>query len=151
MQGRSNIDILQWNCRSISRNLDYLIQYLSNKKHQILVLQSLYVNKHKLPKLPNYYYPPVFQPEDEKGKVNTAIHIQENLNYIDILPPIPKDIQNIDACAARIRFHDSLILNIISVYLPKGPDNQNTKWLRALQDQKEKWLIAGDFNTHSPF
>ena len=40
----------------------------------------------------------------------------------------------------------------MSVYLPKGPNDQNTEWLRTVQDQQHgKWIIGGDFNAHSPF
>ena len=43
-------------------------------------------------------------------------------------------------------------MNIASVYLPKGPNDFNTEWLKSLQDQQPgKWVISGDFNAHSPF
>lgn len=53
-------------------------------------------------------------------------------------------------CAAQVKFNENHTINIISAYLPKGPNELNTEWLHTLQD-KEKWLIAGDFNAHSPF
>ena len=42
--------------------------------------------------------------------------------------------------------------SILSIYLPKGPDDNNTEWIRTYKsDKNTKVLITGDFNTHSPF
>ena len=152
MKSHPQAVIFQWNCRSIFTNLHYLVQHLSTApKYHLLVLQSLNVTENKLPKLSGYDYPPVIPKEHNEGKISTAIYIQENLNYSQIHPPIPRDTLNINACAARVKLNDAITLNVVSIYLPKGPDDKNTEWLRSLQDQNEKWLVAGDFNAHSTF
>ena len=40
----------------------------------------------------------------------------------------------------------------MSVYLPKGPNNNNTEWLKNIQyDKQTNFIITGDFNAHSSF
>ena len=143
----SNIDILQWNCRSILRNIDELIQHLSSNKFKVLLLQSINTSKNKLPHIPNFHYPPIYN-QDESGKINTAIYIHRNIDYHPMKSPVPLTIPHVNASAAMVKFNSKLIVNVVSVYLPKGPDNDNTEWLQNLPD-KEKWLIGGDFNSHS--
>ena len=145
------LKILQWNCRSISTNLYELIQHLSTHRYQVLALQSLNVIEQKLPKFQNYYYPPIYQTNDETGRVSTALYIQEKVDYIEMQSPISKNVKNISISAAKLTFNKSDTLNIMSVYLPKGPDDKNTEWIRNLNDDNDKWLIAGDFNSHAAF
>ena len=149
----SNTDtiFLQWNCRSIQTNLSYLFQHLESNEYQAIILQSLNVNTNKLPKLDNYYYPPVYHCDSENGKINCAIYIKTGLDYSFLPSPIPKDTPDIHSTGVTVKICDSLTLNIVSTYLPRGPNDKNTEWLRSLQIQKEKWLIAGDFNAHSAF
>jgi len=48
--------------------------------------------------------------------------------------------------------YNGINLSILSIYLPKGPDDNNTEWIRTYKsDKNTKVLITGDFNTHSPF
>lgn len=37
----------------------------------------------------------------------------------------------------------------MSVYLPTGPTNVNTDWLKSQELRKDSWIIGGDFNAHS--
>ena len=34
--------------------------------------------------------------------------------------------------------------------MTKGPNEENTEWVRSVQMSGEKWIVAGDFNAHSP-
>ena len=148
---QTKICFLQWNCRSIQTNLSYLIQHLQCNDYQALLLQSLNVNSNKLPKLDNYYYPPIYHRENKKDKVNCAIYIRIGLNYSLCSSPAPQDTPDLYLCGATVHFCDSLVINLLSVYLPKGPNDHNTEWIRSLQFQNEKWIVAGDFNAHSTF
>ena len=143
------IKILQWNCRSILKNIDYLKQYLSSKNIQVLLLQSLNVSSDNLPIIPGYYHPPVF--EQCLGRAQTAIYIREGLDFCIRTPPVSNNVISVSCCAVMVKFSANLILNLASVYLPKGPDNENTEWLKEFQDQRDKWIIGGDFNAHAPF
>ena len=144
-------NIFQWNARSITTNAAYLIEHLANNNYQILLLQSLNVCKNKLPRIPGFYYPPVHQSADEKEIIKTAIYIKEDTEYCIRPSPAPNDLKNLHSCAATIKISNGVILNVASVYLPKGPDDQNTEWLKAFQNTSDKWLVAGDFNAHSSF
>ena len=152
LSNKHNIQFLQWNCRSLARNIIYLNQHLASKKYEVLLLQSLNVIPSKLPSIPGFYHPPAFEDRGENEKVQTAIYIREGLDYNLPSSPCLKNIIDIHTSSVTIRFHESLTLNIMSVYLPKGPNEQNTEWLSTPDiQQKGKWLIGGDFNAHSPF
>ena len=149
-----DLQIMQWNCRSIERNLDQLLQFLSIKPCKILSLQSLNIKKEKLPKIKGFFYPPVYNIDKNTLRVNTAIYIKSDLNYIQVTPPIPPTATNISACAIKTQIMNTLC-TIISIYLPKGPNDTNTEWLKYLNDtpnnKADKFIVNGDFNAHSPF
>ena len=151
MRSDNRIIILQWNCRSLATNFDYLKQDLVSNDYQVLLLQSLNVKRNNLPRLKQFFYPPIYDQKEPGGKINTAIYVRTDLQYCMKQSPVPADVENISSCAVTIRFSKSIIINCASVYLPKGPVNDNTDWLKTLNDQQEKWLIGGDFNSHSPF
>eukprot|EP00745_Piridium_sociabile_P014181 TRINITY_DN20892_c1_g1_i4.p1 TRINITY_DN20892_c1_g1~~TRINITY_DN20892_c1_g1_i4.p1 ORF type:complete len:232 (-),score=8.68 TRINITY_DN20892_c1_g1_i4:1083-1778(-) len=151
MIAENDFSIFQWNCRSIATNCDHLVQHLAQHSYQLLTLQSLNVKRDKLPKLKNYYFPPIHQKTDTTGKINSAIYIREGVKYTPCPSPIPSDIHSIHSCAVKVQLNTST-LTVISVYLPQGPYDFNTEWIRTLEsDQGKKCFIAGDFNAHSPF
>ena len=128
MLNNKNINILQWNCRSISTNLEYLKQELASRECHVLLLQSLSVKKQNLPKLEQFYYPPIVNECQANDKVMTAIYIFAGLEYKLRQMPIPSNTENISSCAVIIKFNKQLILNCASVYLPTGPNDKNTEW-----------------------
>lgn len=97
------------------------------------------------------FFPPIFNLDSNTGRVSTALFIQLDIEYVSITPPIPTTANNINACALKMNiFSNSCI--IISVYLPKGPNENNTDWLKHIKkDNNENYIITGDFNAHSPF
>ena len=150
VSGSESIVIFQWNARSVTTNISYLTQHLANNKCHILLLQSLNVCKAKLPNIPDFYFPPIHQ-ADQKGVIKTAIYIREGIEYSIYQSPAPRNLDNLYSCAATVKINDNATLNIVSVYLLKGPDDQNTEWLKSFQNSNDKWFIGGDFNAHSPF
>lgn len=146
-----NITVLQWNARSITKNLPYLQQELSKNVYHVLLLQSLNVTKSNLPTLEQFYYPPVTDVCQPEGRIQTAIYVRLELQYCTRSSPVPRNIPSISSCAITVKFSESTTMNMASVYLPSGPDDCNTEWLRAFPDQHNKWLISGDFNAHAPF
>ena len=146
------VKILQWNCRSVITNLHYLTQHLSAVSYQVLVFQSLNVSQKNLPKLTNYSYPPIHEDVlKDTEKIRTAIYVHENLKCSPCTSPVPTNKINLYSCAAKVKFNDHLAINIVSVYLPRGPNDENTEWLHTMQESNNKWLVLGDFNAHSPF
>ena len=147
----SKFVVLQWNCRSIEKNMEGLIQHISEYKYDVLSLQSLNVKKEKLPRLCNYFYPPIYQVDTEYNKVYTALYIKNDINYVECTSPVPTGLDTIHSCAIKISI-DKKPLTIVSIYLPKGPDNHNTEWFKHLKcTNNNNYLLTGDFNAHSPF
>ena len=57
---RQRLSILQWNCRSITGKVPFLLDYMqTHPQVYVLMLQSLNVQARALPQLDGYYYPPV--------------------------------------------------------------------------------------------
>ena len=144
----NTFSIFQWNCRTISSNISYLKQYVSTEQHHILALQSLNVNRFKLPKLDGYFFPPILQYSKNDRKISTCIYIRDDLEYSSCKSPIHKELENIFSSVVKIKVNSQINVNILSVYYPIGPDETNSEWLRSI-DMNESWFILGDFNVHS--
>ena len=150
-QKQTTLKIFQWNCRSILPNSAYLTHFLSQTECQVLTLQSLNTTFAKLPHLPDYYYPPTCEKGALDEKKYTAIYVHKSLSYNDCQYPSTNSNNNFYSCAVTVNF-DKIQLNIASIYLPRGPNDLNTEWIRNLPNQLSgKWVLAGDFNAHSPF
>ena len=148
---KSHFRLFQWNCRSLSTNLMYLKHHLVENEYDILILQSLNVTSDNLPNLPYFYYPPIHEVTDFKEKIQSAIYIHEGLDYNPGEYNVSTNNTDIHTCTTSVKL-DKLILNIISLYLPRGPNEKNTEWLRTIEEkQNGKWFIGGDFNAHAPF
>ena len=146
-----DLNILQWNCRSIEKNLEQLIQFLSLNPCQILSLQSLNVRASNLPKIKGYFFPPVFTLDNKTNRVHAAIYICMDLDYIQTKMPIPTKVNDISGCAIKLKICNTHC-SVLSVYLPKGPNDNNTDWFKYLKNDKNNtYIITGDFNAHSPF
>lgn len=148
MKNCVNISFFQWNCRSIKANVHFLNQYLVKNSHKILLLQSLNTEFKFLPNLDGYFYPPVCSRTDGVAKVYTAIYIREDTEYHWIPTPVPKEIEHVHSVAVKVKLDSVSSINFLSIYYPMGPSDQNTDWIKHLTDS-EKWVIAGDFNSHS--
>ena len=139
-----NLKILQWNCRSISRNLPYLIDYLSKGSYAILCLQSLNCHYSKLPKLDGFYYPPVRGETLDKTRVGTAIYIKIGLAFQHVPSPVRDLPGTAISCAIKLQLVNREI-NICNIYHPI-PDRQGS-WTDRFPNPG--WLVVGDFNIHS--
>ena len=150
---RNEFSFLQWNCRSIGKNIPYLIQHLKNTNYEIILLQALNIQLDKTPKIPGYYYPPLTSHNTTTDKLQTAIYIKIDIKYTQLKIQDAINLENTFITAASILLPDNTTLNIASVYLPKGPIEDNTDWLKLIGTKlsnKGKWVIGGDFNAHSP-
>jgi ribonuclease HI len=124
------------------------MQELSLHCYQIILIQSLNVKENRLPKLDQFYFPPIFNAGVD-GRINTAIYFRVGLQYCSRPSPVPKETEHVSSCAAVVKFNSNCIINVASVYLPRGQIESNTDWLQSISG-KEKWVIGGDFNEHSP-
>ena len=79
-----SVKVFQWNCRSISTNLLAFENHITQGNSCILALQSLNVEKRKLPKLENYCHPPLYNCNQTNGKVQTAVYIRSDLEYTSL-------------------------------------------------------------------
>ena len=105
----NKIKIFQWNRRSIMKNLLSFESYIEQNDFCILALQSLNVSYQKLPKLQNYFYPPICEYCRDKTdqKIYTAIYVRDDLEYSVINQVCTKT-------SAAIKFNKQTVLNAMS-------------------------------------
>jgi hypothetical protein len=142
--------VLQWNCRSISTNFLLFEQFVSKNDFCVLALQSLNVSFKNLPKIKNYYYPPLSSCDKDSKKIKSAIYIREDIQYSSVdVSPFCSNIIGVFFTCVCVKLNNSCNINIASVYYPTGPLGDNTDWLKNFNFVGNNWLILGDFNSHS--
>eukprot|EP00745_Piridium_sociabile_P040864 TRINITY_DN7953_c0_g1_i4.p1 TRINITY_DN7953_c0_g1~~TRINITY_DN7953_c0_g1_i4.p1 ORF type:complete len:1264 (+),score=154.07 TRINITY_DN7953_c0_g1_i4:321-4112(+) len=144
VQVKGKVNILQWNCRSIKRNLPYLINYLSKNKLDILCMQSLGCASGDLPKIGGYYYPPVHGLFPSRGKVGTATYIKIGLKYESVLFELSDGSNTAACCTIRVQCIHKAI-HISNIYYPQA--DKEGLWAEGFASRE--WLVVGDFNVHS--
>jgi len=77
-----NIELLQWNYRSLSTNTEYVKQHISQNIVHIFLLQSLNIKRKKLPKILGYNYPSVIQFCNINCKISAEIYRRDDIDYI---------------------------------------------------------------------
>ena len=154
----NKISIFQWNCRSINSNFHEFEHHIENKNYSVLALQSLNVDPLNLPNLKHYYYPPLYSQNMNSDKVMTALYIRSDLEYTEYKISLQAEsklisLQSIDGLyytGATIKFKNQLLSNILSIYYPKGPKDDNTDWIKNVFVHNKHHIILGDFNARSP-
>ena len=141
------LNILQWNCRSISNKTAHLQNYLTSHKTDIMMLQSLNVTPNKMPNLPGYYFPPIVG--TEKGKVMVAIYVSVLLTFSVLQRPVDSVDCRLTVCGVTLPLKGSIHkeINILNVYYPNGSSkDEHVRWIANLPNDSVSWLVCGDFN-----
>lgn len=137
------INILQWNCNSITKNKANLINFLNDHavKFDLIMLNETWLSKKKIFHLPTYN---ILHVDRTDGFGGTAILIKDSLCYHEI--SIRKNFNSkIEVCAAYI---DDLKISLASIY--KAPNIKATKtdWNNLFSQLQGDVIICGDFNCH---
>ena len=133
--------MVQWNCRSITTTLDYIVQYISTNNFDLLSLQSLNCQPQKLPHLEGYHHPPVCGPTSPDGRVMVCIYVRLHMNFsivADTAGPA-----NGYTCAVRVRVKGNPDVTIVNCYTPTPCTS--FEWLSGLGG-KGGCVVMGDFN-----
>ena len=146
-------NILQWNCRAIVKNNQYLTHFLATSPitYDILCLQSLRTEQNKLPYIQGYMYPPSVSNTD--NRVFTATYISHRIKHNQICSPTPNVPKLFYSNTVQIKLNGH-ITNIVNVYYPSGyptklkPDH-TFSWISSLPSSAS-WIILGDFNCRHP-
>ena len=142
------LKIIQWNCRALGNKIDRLEQFLINSPQDVLVLQEVKLDYHKLPPLDGFAYPPITGKHPNDRKVSVAIYFKDSLVHARTQSPIHPDSNNA-SCAATIhpRHSNQKALTIVNAYFPRGSDcKYSHDWLHRL-DFRNHILVCGDFNS----
>lgn len=114
------------------------------------MIQSVNSKKADLPKLDNYYYPPVISYTKQGERVSVATYIHCKLDYTLISSPAvtQNSGKRLFSSAVEISL-GGLPLGIVNCYYPSGTDEGGTGWINLLPPTR-RWLVLGDFNEHHP-
>ena len=145
-----NVNILQWNARSLNKNIDYLVNFLADsvERFHVLLIQSPFCQKDKLPEIEGYFYPPECSCNVE-GKAFTCTYVHKTVIYEQAHSPLQDCPSLLYSNNIQITVNDHTT-NFLNIYYVYGYQQiPYTDWLVNL-DKKQYWFIAGDFNSHNP-
>ena len=128
----SKLTVLQWNCRSLTKNLEYLIHYLSENSVDIVCVQQL--KKRDLPRLDGFYFPPVSGTRAGTEKAGTVTYLRIGIQYTEADRVLGVSVQL-----------ENKTINIFNLYYPAG--DREGEWIKFHGDPN--CLVVGDFNEHS--
>ena len=146
-RARQRLSILQWNCRSITGKVPFLLDDMqTHPQVDVLMLQSLNVQARALPQLDGYYYLPVTGVEG--GQVMVATYVSTRLTYSPLVSPAGSAGCRLTTCAVSIPTKGSnRQTSLVNVYYPAGSGKiAEVAWLKNLNPETGSWVVAGDFN-----
>ena len=146
-RARQRLSILQWNCRSITGKVPFLLDYMqTHPQVDVLMLQSLNVQARALPQLDGYYYPPVTGVEGDR--VMVATYVSTRLTYSPVVSPAGSVGCRLTTCAVSIPTKGSnRQTSLVNVYYPAGSSKiAEVAWLKNLNPETGSWVVAGDLN-----
>ena len=141
------LSILQWNSRSLRRNLPFLKHHITQNNYDILCIQSPNCFSPNLPKLEGYYYPPVRSSFRDRPKFLGAVtYIKTGIPYTINKTDLVGQSPTAAGCAIEVTCSGQTI-KVANIYQPK-PDPQGL-WVPLITGSN--WVVTGDFNVHHPF
>ena len=136
------LNIFQWNCRSLNTNQDQFLQHINESNYDILALQSVGSRSYSVPQIPGYHYPPYITMFD--SKIRTVTYVK--LGMISTMTYI-KDLKY--GHAVTVETKDKETVTVVNVYYPEGVQRaEYLDWMSNIE--VSKYIICGDFNSHSP-
>ena len=142
-----NLQILQWNARSIENKMFDLDVTQRTAKPHVITIQETFLNETvTTPKLSNYT---PYRKDRDNGEKRGGllIYVRDQVNHIQKnLVPYPNG--TIEALAITIKSNQEN-LDILNIYNPKGNNMSKQELLHYKTQLNEKYFIVGDFNSHN--
>lgn len=144
----NNLSVIQLNVnsiRSIEKKYQLDLFLRKHRPHILLCCETNLNNKNKV-NINNYNVHRADRTDKSGG--GTAIFISDKIAYEII--EIPKNIKSIECSAIKIKDSDGSKMIFVSVYKPPNNKLNPTDLTSLLKiDNSAKFMIAGDFNSHS--
>lgn len=137
-----NLIILQWNCRSINNKKASLINWLSNKKVDVIILSETWLRPSNSFQFPGYN---VIRKDRDDGYSGVAILVANHLRFTEKVMILN---YNEDILVCGINLLDTN-LDILSVYRAPHVGASVDDWENIFAQCLGDCLIAGDFNAHN--
>lgn len=137
-----DLNICQWNCRSIRPKLIAFENVLLQEKIHIAVLCETWLEPDSHLKLSNYN---IYRSDRHDGYGGVAIITHKSLksHTVHVQNPNP----HIQVLHLKV-YNCADIQNIIAVYCPPSAVTTHSDWDRVLSISTRKSLILGDMNSH---
>lgn len=141
-----HLNIVHWNCRSISNKLDHLKYLISthNSVIDIILLNETWLNSSKPFKIPGYK---IIRYDSSRPHGGIAIAIKDKYIFKTLSTPSDYNFQNLLISLKA----GSITIDILCVYIPPPPNGKFS--LQMLNNSfssisSRNFLIIGDFNAH---
>ena len=132
--------MLQWNCRSITTTLDYIVHYISTKYFDLLTEREVELPQ-KLPHLEGYYHPPVCGPTSPDRRVMVCIYVKLRMHFSIVADKAGP--ANGYISAVRVRVKGNPDISIVNCYTPTPC--ASFEWLSGLGG-KGGCVVMAEFN-----
>lgn len=149
----AQLNILQWNCRSLNSKIGDLCNLLSYKNIDVVCLSETWRSHTDTSKIPNYSLLECFSPPASNGVHYGGVAIALKSNYIFSRIHIPFNCHPFQVVGCKLTC-GTKIISILSIYVapdkPYSVDNTVNMFKELLKLCSEYIIITGDFNAHSP-
>lgn len=139
---KTQLNILQWNCRSLRSKLISLTNLLLQEKIHIAVLSETWLDVESIVKISNYN---IFRCDREDSYGGLAILTHKSVQSYSL--PIPQVSSTMQLLHIKIS-NCNQIENIIGVYCPPNITTRQTDWDHIFSIGGRRAVILGDFNGH---
>ena len=144
-----SIKILSWNAASLPSKIGELRELVSRIHPDIIMVQETHLRSSNRVSIPNYLcyrddkQPPTTQcPHPKHG---TAIFIRSSIAHYSIPSPT---MTNIQATILNIQIPKMPPFHVASIYIRNKPSAALTSELETLVSGNNRFILAGDFNSH---
>jgi ribonuclease HI len=139
----TTINILQWNCRSISRKKPYLQCLLSTHDVKVFALSETHLSSPDDFCVPNF---DIIRHDRDDGYGGVMLGIRKDIPFVETMK---KSITNCELVGAMLKDEQGRDMNIISGYCPPNCRFNSVQIGSALRSLSGPLILVGDFNAHS--
>lgn len=144
--GKDSLRILQWNARTLLRNLPYLEDFLGKQNEfDALCIQGPECPYPKLPKITGFHNPFVGHHPYREGAIGVVTYVREGTDCSLVIQPNPQNGSILSVEILGRDGQDSIFLT--NLYFPKG--DKIADWVPRVNIPDTRHIVVGDFNEHS--
>uniref|UniRef100_A0A6P7HGS4 Uncharacterized protein LOC114348514 n=1 Tax=Diabrotica virgifera virgifera TaxID=50390 RepID=A0A6P7HGS4_DIAVI len=140
----ANINMLQWNGRSVLANKGTLERYLFDKNISICFLSETWFKRKMNIHFSGYN---IYREDRHDGYGGVALLLKSSLAVSPT--PLYHKINNVMTISIAVRLPSGKTINLYSIYVKPGLSIAQNDWKNFFGSLKKPFLVGGDFNCHN--